>query len=277
LIDRIITAMGLDEANVVQTPAEYGALPKDLNGTDCQEEWNYRSVLGMLLYLCHTRPDVQFATSQCARYTSDPRHSHEIALKRIGRYLKGTRTRGLVLNADDGLEIELFVDADFAGLHGYEDPDDPTSTRSRTGYVICIAKCPVLWVSKLQTETALSTMHAEYIALATAMRDLIPFKRIAEEVCGHMNLSDEKLAVIKANTVVHEDNSGALTLAKLEPGRSTPTSKFFNVKYHWFREQLKPNNIEMRKVSSGEQLGDIFTKGLRTVLFRLMRFKLCGW
>jgi hypothetical protein len=109
------------------------------------------------------------------------------------------------------------------------------------------------------------------------MRDLIPFKRIAEEVCSHMNLSDEKLAVIKTKTVVHKDNSGALTLAKLEPGRSTPTSKFFNVKYHWFRKQLKPNNIEMRKVSSDEQLGDIFTKGLRKVLFRMMRFKLCGW
>jgi hypothetical protein len=277
LIDRIITAMGLDSANVSQTPAEYGALPKDLDGTDCQEDWNYRSVLGMILYLCNTRPDVMFATSQCARYTANPRHSHEVALKRIGRYLKGTRTRGLVLNADDGLDIELFVDADFAGMHGYEDPDDPTSTRSRTGYVICIAKCPVLWFSKLQTETALSTMHAEYIALSTAMRDLIPFKRIAEEMCSHMGLSDEKLAVIKTKTVVHEDNSGALTLAKLEPGRNTPTSKFFNVKYHWFREQIKPNHIEMRKVSSNEQLGDIFTKGLRKVALRLMRFKLCGW
>ncbi len=198
-------------------------------------------------------------------------------MKRIGRYLKGTRTRGLVLNADDDLAIELFVDADFAGMHGYEDPDDPTSTRSRTGYVICIAKCPVLWVSKLQTETALSTMHAEYIALATAMRDLIPFKRIAEEVCRHMNLSKDKLAVIKTKTVVHEDNSGALTLANLEPGRSTPTSKFFNVKYHWFREQLKPNHIELRKVASDEQLGDIFTKGLRKIVFEMMRLKLCGW
>jgi hypothetical protein len=277
LIDRIITALRLDDANMSQTPAEYGALPKDIHGLECQEDWNYRSVLGMILYLCNTRPDIMFATSQCARYTGDPKHSHEVALKRIGRYLKGTRTRGLVLNADDGLDIELFVDADFAGMHGYEDPDDPTSTRSRTGYVICIAKCPVLWFSKLQTETALSTMHAEYIALSTAMRDLIPFKRIAEEVCRHMGLSDEKMAVIKAKTVVHEDNSGALSLAKLEPGRNTPTSKFFNVKYHWFREQIKPNNIEMRKVSSEEQLGDIFTKGLRTTLFKSMRFKLCGW
>jgi hypothetical protein len=65
----------------------------------------------MILYLCNTRPDAMFATSQCARYRADPRHSHKVALKRIGRYLKGTRTRGLVLNGNG-------VDADFAGLHG---------------------------------------------------------------------------------------------------------------------------------------------------------------
>jgi hypothetical protein len=120
-------------------------------------------------------------------------------------------------------------------------------------------------------------MHAEYIALATAMRDLIPFKRIATEVCRHMGLSDEKRAVIKAKTVVYEDNNATLTLANMELGRSTPTSKFFNMKYHWFWEQLKPNSIEIVKVSSEEQLGDGFTKGLRAILFRLTRFKLCGW
>jgi hypothetical protein len=64
------------------------------------------------------------------------------------------------------------------------------------------------------------------------MRDLNRFKRIAEEVCGHMGLSDEKLAVIQAKTVVHKDNNGTLTLANLESGRGTPTSKLFDVKYY---------------------------------------------
>lgn len=277
LIDRIISAMGLDAANIVMTPAEYGGLPKDLQGAEAQATWNYRSVLGMMLYLCNTRPEIQFSVSQCARFTAHPKQSHEVALKRIGRYLKGTRERGLVLNPADSLELELFVDADFAGLHGYEDPDDPSSVKSRTGYVICIAKCPVLWVSRLQTETALSTMMAEYIALSTAMRDLIPLKRIAEELCSHMGLSDDKVGIIRTNTVVHEDNNGALTLAQLSPGRSTPTSKFFNVKYHWFREQLGPQQIKIVKVASDEQLGDIFTKGLRKDKFLEMRLKLCGW
>ena len=122
--------MGLEEANPVMTPAEYGGLPKDLLGIEAQESWSYRSVLGMMLYLCNTQPDIQFAVSQCARFTADPRQSHEVALKRMGRYLKGTRERGLILNPDEALEIKLFVDADFAGLHGYEDPEDPSSVKS---------------------------------------------------------------------------------------------------------------------------------------------------
>jgi hypothetical protein len=84
-------------------------------------------------------------------------------------------------------------------------------------------------------------MMAEYIALSTAMRDLIPIKTLALEVGNFMGLLDDsKLATVKFKTVVHEDNNGALTLAKMEPGRTTPTSKFFHIKYHWFREQLKP-------------------------------------
>jgi hypothetical protein len=125
----------------------------------------------------------------------------------IDRYPK-TRPEWIARRTGTTEAIELVVVVDFAGMHGYEDPEDPTSVRSRMGYIICIAKCPILWVSKLQTKTALSTMRAEYIALATTMRDLIPFKQIAEEVCRHMGLSDEKLAMIKTETMVHKDNSG---------------------------------------------------------------------
>ena len=79
LIDRIILAMGLDEANpAVMTPAEYGGLPKDLQGVEAQESWSYRSVLGMMLYLCNIHPDIQFVVSQCARFTAAPKQSREV-------------------------------------------------------------------------------------------------------------------------------------------------------------------------------------------------------
>ena len=65
------------------------------------------------------------------------------------------------------------MNADFAGLHGHDPQEMPTSARSRTGYIMFFGGCPLLWKSKLQTETALSTFHAEYIALAAEMRQLI--------------------------------------------------------------------------------------------------------
>ncbi len=82
--------------------------------------------------------------------------------------------------------------------------------------------------------------------------------------------------MIHAKTVVHKDNKYALTLAKLELGHSTPTSKFFNVKYHWFREQLKAKKLVVVKIENDEQLGDIFTKGLKLVKFVGMTRKLRG-
>ena len=80
------------------------------------------------------------------------------------------------------LNIDYYVDSDFAGLWRYEDSQDPTCVRSRTGYTIMIGGYPVLWSSKLQTKIALSTMEAEYIALSPSLKQLIPFKRLVDSV-----------------------------------------------------------------------------------------------
>ena len=177
LIERVLTTLGLMAGRPKDTPAEYGALAENQDGDPCNENWNYASVVGMLMYLAsNSRPDISFAVHQCTRFTHSPRHTHEVALKRIGRYLLGTKTKGLIMDPSESLGIEMYCDADFAGMHGYEHPENPMSVCSRTGYVICIAKCPVLWVSKLQPRTAMSTMMAEYIALSQGMRDLIPLK-----------------------------------------------------------------------------------------------------
>ena len=173
------------------------------------------------------------------------------------------------------MKIDCFVDADFAGLWGAESPHDSTSVKSRTGYVINLAECPVIWVSKLQSDIALSTMEAEYNALSMAMKDLLPLQRLVHTVAGAVGLDVEDL--IEMKTTVWEDNSGALTLANLEPGRMTPRSKHYGVKYHWFRSHLKPNNIQVVKVDTNDQQADILTKGLRTQRFEENRKQLLGW
>jgi hypothetical protein len=122
----------------------------------------------------------------------------------------GSQDKGLILRRNyDFFSSEIYTDVDFAGMHGYEDPENPESIWRLTGCVITIVKCPVLWVSRTQKEMVLSRMMAEYIALSIRMRDLIVLKWLTEEVCSHMGLLDERLV-----TVLDGDNNGTLTLAK---------------------------------------------------------------
>jgi hypothetical protein len=120
-----------------------------MDGEKTSGSINYLSVIGMLLYLKHSHPNISFATHQCARYTHSPKMSHENALKKIGRYTKGTLDHGLILNPSNELKINCYPDADFAGLWNRDYVQDPHCVRSRTGYVINFADCPVLWKSRL--------------------------------------------------------------------------------------------------------------------------------
>ena len=173
--------------------------------------------------------------------------------------------------------VDCYPDADFAGLFGHEDVQDPHCARSRTGYVILAFGCPVLWKSKLQTEIALSTMEAEYVAMSQACKDLFPVVDLIRDLSKTVGLPSDFKA--KLHIKIHEDNVGALTLGKLEPRRMTPRSKHYAIKYHWFREKVADpsNRIELVKIDTKNQLGDIFTKGLTRVTFEHLRFLLMGW
>ncbi len=120
---------------------------------------NCASVIGKLLYLGHSRPDIVFATHQCACYMFAPKQSHKNALKRIGHYLKGTLVKGLILTPSDNLIIDCYPDAEFAGLWNRDNKNDPHCVRSQTGYVICLLDYPVLWISELQMSRATDFNH----------------------------------------------------------------------------------------------------------------------
>ncbi len=152
LIDRIITNLGLDGAKdyCKATPVESPKpLSRDVDGDPCIEDFNYdyAAVVGQLLYLYltgHTRPELANAVNQCARYMFNPKRSRELALIRIGKYLKGTRTKGLIVKTSGGLlNIDAYPDADFTGFYGHESPDDPACVKSRTGFVILVTNCPI--------------------------------------------------------------------------------------------------------------------------------------
>ena len=176
LCKRIIDALQLQDHPAKAMPATREPLVADQNGMPAQGKYSYSSVIGMLQYLQgHSRPDITYAVSQCTRYTHNPKRSHEVALERVGQYLKQTQDEVLVLKpTHNDLHIDCFVDADFAGLWPYKDKQDPSCAKSCTGFAICIANCPIIWTSKLQPDIATSTMEPKYNALSSAMKSVIP-------------------------------------------------------------------------------------------------------
>jgi hypothetical protein len=223
----------------------------------------------------NTRCDLSFANHQCARFSTDPRAPHGIAIKRIGRYLLGIRDRGTIIKPSRDLSLNCYVDADFAGMFTSSDPNDPKSVKSRSGFIITLGGAPVAWMSKLQTETALSTMEAEYIALSQALRVLLPLRTILNEVSEALHLSPTGKSEIRS--LIFEDNQACFKLATYDLPRMTPHSKSIAVKYHWFREHLVPGIVDIRPIASEEQLADIFTKPLSSLIFVRLRKKLLGW
>ncbi|MGH3053371.1 MAG: Ty1/Copia family ribonuclease HI, partial [Gaiellaceae bacterium] len=189
------------------------------------------------------------------------------------RYLAKTRTEGLILEPSGTLSVDCHVDADFAGLWKREDDQDPLCVKSRTGYVISIGGCPLTWTSKLQSEIALSTMEAEYIALSQSMRELLPIKRLVKEMSD--KLGNSTPYKIRTLSTVFEDNTGALGMAKSP--KLTPRNRHIAVKYHFFRSHVHDGAIEVVKIDTKEQKADIFTKGLPRETFEVIRRLLMGW
>lgn len=274
LIQKIITATGMTDCNNNWTPALQQALGTDPEGEPMQETWSYPSIVGMLLYLStNTRPDISFAVSQVARFNYNPKKSHATAIKTIVRYLQRTHDKGTVVKPTGDLTLDCYVDADFAGLHG-RDPDHlPSSAKSRTGYIITLGGCPILWKSQLQTEISLSTLEAEYSALSASMRTLLPLRHLLKEIAAALCLPPQFRSTIKCE--VFEDNNGALLLATRQ--QITNRTKYFLVKWHFFWSHVKSGEIVVKKIDTSEQRADYLTKGLNRETFERIRKLVQGW
>jgi hypothetical protein len=276
LINKIIKMTGLEQANPKSTPADKVPLGPCPDDAPHDEEWSYASVVGCLYYLSNnSRPDISFAVNQCARYTHNPKKTHSIAVKRIVKYLVGTCDKGLVMTPDKDFNLNMYADADFAGLwNSAADEQDPVRVKSCSGHVIFLSNFPLSWSSKLQTEIACSTMEAEFIALSSAMRDLLPARLLLNHIGKVLQLKFPEGADLKST--VFEDNNGYLQLATIP--KMTPRSKHIGVKYFWFRSKVGPSHgINIIKCDTKDQVADIFTKGLPFDQFAILCSKLMGW
>jgi hypothetical protein len=274
LIQKIEEATGMSDSNYNWTPAAQVALGIDPDGPPMLATWSYRSIVGMLLYLStNTRPDIAFAVSQVARFCHSSKKSHASTVKTLARFLHRTSEMGIIVKPTGNLDLDCYVDADFAGLHG-RDPDcSPTSAKSCTGYIITLGGCPTLWKSHLQNEISLSTLEAEYSTLSSAMRTLLPLRSMVLEIVAHVKLPHTFTSTIKCQ--VFEDNNGALLLAVNQ--RITNGTTYFQVKWHFFWQHVHDDTVAIVKVDTQEQWADFLTKGLNRQSFKRVRKLVQRW
>src|SRR6185312_8872329 len=175
--------------------------PIDRNHQTCAESGDpvdrerYQRLVGRLIYLFHTRPDIAYAVSVVSRYMHDPRTGHMEVVYQILRYLKGTPGKGLWFRANQHLNLEGYCDVDWASCR-----DD---RRSTSGYCVFVGGNLVSWRSKKQAVVSRSTAEAEYRAMALALCDMMWFKSLLKE-----------LRVLKNETMLlHCDNVEAINIA----------------------------------------------------------------
>jgi hypothetical protein len=268
------------------TPAT-AILHADEHEPPFKEDWNYRSLIGKLNFLAlNSRPDICFAVHQCARWCSNPRQSHGAAVKRIGKYLKTTADKGITFRPDGNHSLHAMCDADFAGTWCKANSNTRSSSLSRTGFVIMYSGVPIIWHSKLQTEIALSTCEAEYIALSQCARALIPLRRLIENISEIYVPTDGSLSLCNGPTrclnslgksVILEDNAACIAVAVDPKTKHSPRTRHLSIKWHHFRDQVEKGWLTVEKVASAQNWSDIFTKPLSRVTFQYLRDEMMGW
>ena len=184
-----------------------------------------------------------------------------------------TRDLGMVLRPLTNKSFDCYADAGFAGDFIKEYGEDPSMAKSRTGYIIMYGGCPLKWSCKLQTEVALSTTEAEYIALSQALREVIPLVGLLKEMTEHG--FDVGTVVPQIHCKAFEDNSGALIMANEH--KSRPRTKHIAVKYHHFRHHVEVGDITIHPINTLDQPADIFTKPLDVLVFAKHRKTIIGW
>ena len=248
----LITEVGLTTAKPAGTPIDinvkltsklYDEHVKKAESDDpLIDQTTYQKIIGKLLYLNMTRPDISFSTQTLSQFLQQPKRSHLDAALRVIRYLKKQPGQGLLLESDSDGQVTAFCDADWASC--------PLTRKSVTGYMVKIDRSLISWKAKKQTTVSRSSAEAEYRSLASTVSELVWLLGLLKEVGTKVQVpvqvySDSKAAIqIAANPVYHE------------------RTKHIEIDCHFIIEKLQKGLIKVEYISTKEQPADVLTKGL---------------
>ena len=215
----------------------------------------YRSTVGALQYVTHTRPDIYFSVTKLSQFLHAPTTTHWIACKRVLRYVKGTLGYGLSFRTASMLSLEGFSDVDWAN-----NLDD---RKSVTGICVFLGNNLITWSSNKQIVVARSSTEFEYRELASTAAELIWIQNLLTEIGVSLQTSP---------VVIWCDNIGAQALDS-NPVHHART-KHIELDVHFIRNLAAEHKLEVRYISSTHQPADLFTKSLHLDRFSFMCRKL---
>ena len=252
-IKEMLKKFGLEESKPMKTPMSSDTKLTKEEACESVDSTKYRGMIGSLLYLTASRPDIMFSVCLCARFQEDPKTSHLEAVKRIFRYIKGTTHLGLWYPKGTGIETVVYADSDHAG--------DYVDRKSTSGVCTFVGCCLTSWFSKKQTTLAISTTEAEYVSAGKACQQALWMKQALVDY--DIRLHDVPIMC---------DNKGAIDLSK-NPVQHSRT-KHIEIRHHFLRDNVQKGHISIEKVPSEENIADILTKPLKRETFNYLRLGL---
>ncbi|GJW45550.1 retrovirus-related pol polyprotein from transposon TNT 1-94 [Tanacetum coccineum] len=224
-IKEMIKKFGLEESKPMKTPMSSDTkLTKD---EECElvDSTKYRGMIGSLLYLTESRPDIMFSVCLCARFQEAPKTSHLEAVKRIFRYIKGTTHLGLWYPKGTDIETVVYVDSDHAG--------DYVDRKSTSGICTFMGCCLTSWFSKKQTALDISTTEAEYVSVGKACQQALWMK---QALIGYdVRIEDVPIMC---------DNKGAIDLSK-NPMHHSRTNHI-EIRHHFLRDNIQKDISQLK-------------------------------
>ncbi|WVZ70893.1 hypothetical protein U9M48_019522 [Paspalum notatum var. saurae] len=244
---KLLERAGLKGCNATQVPMQEKPKLSKSSTAEKVDATLYRSLIGGLRYLNHTRPNISFAVGYVSRFMEDPRKDHMAAVKHLLRYIAGSSKLGLAYprrKKTSDLHLTGFSDCDMGG--------DIDARKSTSGMVFFLETCPISWQSQKQK-------IAEYISGAAAACHGVWLGRLLEEITGQ--------AV--AAPILRIDNKSAIEFAKNPVFHNR--SKHIDIKFHFIRDCVERKQVILEQVGTDQQLADLFTKPLGKNNFEKMK------
>ena len=218
------------------------------------DKGRYQRLVGKLIYLSHTRPDIAYSVSVVSQYMNNPTEDHLDAVNRILRYLKMTPGLGLIFRKSKSREVEIYTDASWAG--------EQTDRRSTTGYCSYVWGNLVTWRSKKQAVVSRSSAESEYRALALGICEGMWLQRLLRELKVEVQVS----------ALMFTDSQAAISIAK-NPVHHDRT-KHIEIDRHFISEKVNTGVIQLSYIPTRQQIADVFTKALPRITFDEINSKL---